>query len=108
MTIDFSADLDIFLADFGVSCSYIDNIGVPHSLTAVRLSDQEVFERGLGDLLIEGSAPVLQCKASDVSGLVRDNTFIWGGVYYRAVQVMPDPGCSDGLLSVVILANEYL
>ena len=108
MTIDFSSDLNIFLQDFGVSCSYVDNIGESHSLVAIRLSDEEVFERGLGDLLIEGTAPVLQCKASDVVNLVRDNLFSFGGAYYRTVQVMPDPKCSDGLLSVVLLANEYL
>lgn len=108
MAIDFENDLDVFMADFGQSCTYTDNIGVSHGITAMRLSDQEVFEKGLGDLSIEGTNPVLMCKTSDVADMSNDNSVIWENRLFRVIQKLPDPQSGDGKFTVVFLSNDYL
>jgi hypothetical protein len=86
--IDFSADLDIFLADFGEAITYTPQGGQVKTITGIFDLSYAAATLGLGSA--ESSDPAATCKSSDLSGARHGDTMAIRGVTYAIKAIEPD------------------
>ena len=79
-----SADLDVYLSDFGEDASFSRQGGAPSTIKVLFDND---FLTTLG---VETSGPSALCKSSDVSAAAHGDTLEIGGVTYNITGIQPD------------------
>lgn len=97
---DMTADLAVFLADFGVSATYTPAGGAGAAISV--LFDNEYAPMNLGGVEVESLGPAAQCKTSDVSGAAHGDTLTIDGTRYSIIGVHPD---GTGLTVLLLSRN---
>ena len=70
-----------------------------NSTTVDGIFDKEFELAELGDIGVEGTAPVFTCALSDIVGIAQGQAFVVGGVNYTVVRAQPD---GTGVSTVIL------
>ncbi len=84
----FTEDFDAYLAEFGVTVSVTSGVGAPFSFTGIY--DNGYATIALGEVEMEGTNPMIQCKESDVSSMVNGDALTVNSTNYTVINQRPD------------------
>lgn len=85
---DMNADLDVFLADFGVTARYVSAGNSGTDITV--LFDNAYTPANIGRVEVETLGPAATCKTSDVAGALHGDTLIISDISYNIIGIHPD------------------
>ncbi len=84
----FTEDLDIFLADFGVTVNVTSGVGAPFTFTGIY--DNGYAGIALGEVEMEGTDPQVQCKSADIASMANGDALTVNSINYTVNNIRPD------------------